>query len=120
MSRQINPYIFGEGGSLPPVESAGSFAPLPPLFEDGPQQGVSLEELLQKIEKIHYEVQEWMKSLNLKGERTQTRMQSIEGRFNQIIQELNERQSFIMSRVRERQMSDMKVEALIERHNQIV
>ena len=120
MSRQVNPHLFDDPQlannpgvpSYPSEELNGLLA----AQEPGPYY----DDLLERIEKTKYQVAEWVKSLNLKIEKLSQRFQSVEERFRQAAIENHERFNLVTAKIKERGGSDLKVEALIERHNQIV
>jgi hypothetical protein len=116
MSRQINPHIFGE--NMDTSQTGSSFAPLPMM-----EEGVSLKELgeiHEKLEKQKYETDQVLKSLSVRLDKGLQKASFLEERLNYIIKEVNERLTFVMTQVKEKSFSETKIEALIERHNQIV
>jgi hypothetical protein len=127
MSRQINPHLF-EDPSL--RQTAGISAYSAPGLNDmssdlegllqSPEPGPYYGDLLARIEKTKYQVSEWVSSLNLKIEKQTQRFYSIEERLKQAAVENHERLAAVALRIKDRNSSDLKVEALIERHNQIV
>ena len=90
-----------------------------PLF-DGNRADPHYDEISQKIDKTKYEVQEWVKSLNLRLEKALQRIQALEERFKVASQDTHEKMATLYSKIKENQNSDMKFASLIERHNQIV
>lgn len=117
MSRQLHPGIFDEN-YLPATNSA-SLEPLP-LFEQTQILSISNEELVEQIQKTKYEIENWVKSLSLRVEKAIQKMTTFEERLNSAVKDSSEKVSFVASRIKERQLTDTKVEALIEKHNQIV
>ena len=115
MSRQINPGIFGDSYS---TGVSPNLEPLP-LMENV-YNGPELDELTAKVENARFEAEQWMKSSNLRLEKALQKTTLLDERLNFIVKEVNERLSYMMARMKDRSMSDVKIEALIERHNQIV
>src|SRR4051794_21437908 len=107
MSRQINQDIFNEG-YVPQTQG-------PPLTETDMLADPYYDEMASRVEKVRYEVQEWIKSVNLRLEKALQRMQSLEERLKQSAIENHERMAMILSRVKETQNSEFKFAALIER-----
>lgn len=78
------------------------------------------DELSSRIEKVRYEVQEWVKSLNLRFEKAVQRVQILEERLSLAARDNHEKLATLYSKIKETQNSDFKFASLIERHNQIV
>ena len=116
MSRQINPGVFGDTFGSTGVTH--SFEPLPLI--DHSDTGPALDELAEKIEKQKYETEQTLKSICLRLEKAIQKTGLLDDRLNYIVKEINERLTYMMSRMKEKSFSDTKIEALIERHNQIV
>ena len=113
MKREIKAGLFGEGLSL---EQRPEIAPI--VESNGP--GLYYEELSDRIDRARFEAQEWVRSLSVRLEKTLQRTNSVEDRMKQISAELHERITYVAARIKDKNGSDMKIEALIERHNQIV
>ncbi len=114
MSRQINMDIFNETYNPSIVEKEAY-----PLFE-GDRVDPHYDEIAARTEKLRYEVQEWVKSLNLRLEKTTQRVQFLEERAVLTARENHEKLATLYSKIKETQNSDFKFASLIERHNQIV
>ncbi len=117
MSRQMNPGIFGEVTN--PFEASKVLEPLP-LFESTYSGGPSNEELMDALNKAKYQNEEWVKSVNLRTDKTTQKVGQIEERLKQIVHEIQDRLAFVTGRLKEKQISESKIESLLERHNQIV
>jgi predicted nucleic acid-binding Zn-ribbon protein len=118
MSRQINMDIFNETYN-PPSQGLQVGASEFPTF-DGDRLDPQYDDLASKVEKLRYEVAEWIKSLNLRLEKALQKSQSIEERIKVTAHDTHDKMATLYSRIKENQNSDLKFQALIERHNQIV
>src|SRR5258708_2593726 len=125
MSRQIKTDIFGDspssggyGASVIPAPQ--NLEPILESLQDTKDTGPLYDDLLGRIEKLRYQTQESLNSINLKFEKIGQSFATIESRMKQGTVENHERLANIASRIKDRNTSDLKVEALIERHNQIV
>jgi chromosome segregation ATPase len=121
MSREINPGIFGDsyGGGQ---GSSPSFDPLLDSLSmiERRDSEPALDAMTEKIDKLKSEHDQVLKTLNLKSEKNLQKTTHLEERLTFIVNEINERLSYMASRMKDKSMSDTKIEALIERHNQIV
>ncbi len=120
MARQINPHLFGDSVTSNTVlENFNSLGPI--NFFDEPQlDSPQVSELSGKIDKLNFEFEEWKKAVSLRSEKTIQKLKSVEDRMGQLVREINERQAYILTRVKDKQLGEMKIEGLLERHNQIV
>jgi len=106
--------IFSESYS----PSIGDKEPYPAFETD--RLDPHYDEICNRIEKLRYEVQEWVKSLNLRLEKTAQRAQLLDERSVIAAKDTHEKLATLYSKIKESQNSDFKFAALIERHNQIV
>jgi type I site-specific restriction endonuclease len=113
MSRQINMDIFSE--SYTPPAQTDAF----PTF-DGDRLDPHYDNIASNLEKLRYEVAEALKSLTLRLEKAVQRSNSIEERIKVAAHDTHDKMATLYSRIKENQNSDLKFQALIERHNQIV
>jgi hypothetical protein len=112
MSRQINNEIFNEG--FTPKEN-NNFMPLDVQTIDP-----NYEEMTRKLEKVRFEVQEWMSSFNLRLEKNAQKSQGLEEKLKTATMESHNRMASLYSRFKETQNNDLKFTSLVERHNNIV
>jgi len=125
MRRQLDPNLFG-AGSIPvssePTDSVGMYGSYE--SDDSNRQlalnAVQIEKLSQKIEKIRGELDEWLKTSNLRMERTGAKATVVEQRFEQGFQDIREKMVLLAGKIKERRVNDGKIESLLERHNQII
>jgi hypothetical protein len=118
MSRQINSHLFND--SFQPNNGLAPLEPMPVNINESHDPGPLYDDLVGRIDKARYELQDYLKTLNLRLEKVVQRIHTIEDRMKQGAIETHERFNFIGQRINQRNNSDLKVEALIERHNQIV
>jgi hypothetical protein len=116
MSRQINMDIFNEAYSPPPEGLSNE--PFSSLEVD--RTDPHYDDISSKLEKVRFEVQEWVKSLSLRFDKVQQKIQYLEERLKMMSHDSHEKMATLYSRIKENQNSDLKFAALIERHNQIV
>jgi DNA repair exonuclease SbcCD ATPase subunit len=125
----MDPAIFGDvvtqttqtsGGFASAFDEAFNDVNQLGLFEQGGDRGPSSTELQERLTKFKSDVEEMMRSVNLRHEKLTQKIFQLEDRLAQIQKENTERHGFVTNRMKERQNLDSKVEALIERHNQIV
>lgn len=116
MSRQLHPGIFGDsaggGFSLQPLE------PLPSVDSDFADRRTG--EIAEGLEKLRYDLDEVNKSTRLRLEKTAQKIESMEIKLSSYQKEAHERWALLAGKAKERQVTDSKMESLIERHNQIV
>jgi len=113
----MNPGIFGE--AVTPFESSKILEPLP-LFESTYSGGPTNEEVMETLNKTKYQNEEWVKSVNLRMDKTAQKVGQIDERLKQIVHEVQDRLAFVSGRLKEKQISESKIESFLERHNQIV
>ncbi|MCC6278848.1 MAG: hypothetical protein IT289_13125 [Oligoflexia bacterium] len=113
MSRQIHPGLFGS------MENQPLGAEVLPLFESV-QAGPTAEELNQAIEKVRFEAESAAKSASLRAEKLTQKVMTLEDRLRQVSGEINDRLVYLAARLKDKGSVDGKVEALLERHNQVV
>jgi len=94
-------------------------APLP-SFQEQPDPTPQFNELSGRIAKLRYEMEQTLNTLTLRFQKIAQRIHGFDDRLKQSALENYERLNFLTSRVNEHTNSDTKVEAMIERHNQIV
>lgn len=127
MRRQLDPNIFGsnqrplQGGDSDTVGMFGSIE----SKEDNrfSTQDIAIrqvEELDRKVERIRSELDEWLKTANLRIERNMTRSTTVEQRLDDALKDIREKLAFLAGKVKERQAAEGKIESLLERHNQII
>ena len=118
MSRQLNPGLFGDSNPSPSVSSSSTenFA----FYDDSSFMLAEFETFKKEFEKLKFDFQDSGKTSNLKNDKIFQRLQLFEERLNMIQKETHEKWTDLSSKHRDRGMNDAKIEALIERHNQIV
>ncbi len=123
MSRQLNPGLFGDTGSqgIPQGNEAPfSYSENLSFFEDSNILGEDLGKLRQDFEKLRFESQDTHKTANLRVDKLIQRLLIFEERLTMLQKETHQRCNDISSKVRDFNMSETKIESMIERHNQIV
>lgn len=79
-----------------------------------------LDELKGEVDKLKFDFQDAFKSGQLKTEKMAQKIQLFEERLNMIQREAQAKWAELAGRLKERAMNEAKVEALMERHNQII
>lgn len=116
MSRQIHPGLFGEQSDV--TQSVSSFEPLG-LFEHS-QPSLKLDEIEERLRTMRFEIEQFVKSSTLRNEKIAQKLQLHENKISELIKDANEKFAYLAGKLKEMHKSEMKVEALLERHNQII
>ncbi len=113
MQKEINPKLFA-AKDLEFRESRAE-SRVDRIVERG--ESIKVESRLQQVQD---QVTELSKTTTLKVERLSQRVSQLESRMDQVFQELRAKYATISGRLTERSLNEAEIEALMERHNQII
>ena len=117
MSRELDPNLFGTQPRNPSSNwetQVGSGSP------GWGSWALEVTKLTQRVEKIRLELDEWLKTANLRIEKNLTKAAVLEQRFDQAMIEIREKMALLAGKLKERQIMEGKIESLLERHNQVI
>lgn len=117
MSRQILPNLFDDKPQANTTEQV--YEPLPLLDQANPIQKMT-EQVGEKFNQFRFETQKIVKSVALRLEKNLQRIQQLEEKVNHLVAESKERFSQIGTKVKDNQRNEMRMESLVERHQQVV
>ena len=130
MSRELNPELFPEmikKAAQRPVSTTdeGTLAPIRSeewriLVGQVDFLKRKLKEFDARIETTNSRLNEFASATKLKFERINSSNQRLDEMIKNTLQDLNTKQSQIISRVNERKVGDAKIQDLVDRHNQLV
>lgn len=109
MARSLNPNLFGQQEVQTQAPDAGSQAALRKTRELEAQMDV----LNQKIDK-------WAKILESKFQQMQSVQKNLGEQIRQVSENFSTQQAGIHSKLNERRSADVKVQELVDRHNQLI
>lgn len=125
MQKELNPELFGEKkvAKSSPADTAANLGNNSnylntdrQIFELRSQN----QNLHNQLEKIVGSVNEWIKTSNVKFEKQAALLTRLEQSHNGLATEAGQKISMLSAKVNERRALDMKVQEMVDRHNNIV
>lgn len=124
MGRELNPQVF----SNPNIQSkdinqpAGDWHvdPTPAIRIDRVAQTADQKKLENRVQQLQDAVSETAKTLSLKTERLAQKVIQLEQKTDALSQELRSKYATLSGRLTERSLVESEVQAMIERHNQVI
>lgn len=126
MQKELNPELFGEKkvAKNPLMESAGSLSTTNGNYLNTDRQILELRQqnqaLAEQLNKVVGTVNELMKTSNLKFEKQQHLLSRLEQSHNGLATEAGQKITQLAHRVNERKSLDLKVQEMVDRHNNVI
>lgn len=126
MHKELNPELFGEKkiSKSAGLESASSMASTGANYLNTDRQIFELkaqnQALADQMNKIVSTVNELIKTTNIKFDRNQAQVTRLEQSHNGLATEAGQKITQLSQRVNERKSLDLKVQEMVDRHNNIV
>lgn len=129
MSRELNPEFFPEArrSALPSQESKNKIESPPVAAEDFRLLASQVEMLKRRykesearLETTNTRLNDLINGSKVRFERLLGNLQRMDEMAKTAIQDLNQKQSQLASRINERRVGDAKIQELVDRHNQLV
>jgi hypothetical protein len=127
MQKELNPELFGEkrvaksvamesAANLNAVNSGSYLNTDRQIFELKTQN----QALVEQLNKVVATVNELIKATNVKQERHQSLLNRLEQSHNGLAMETGQKLSQLSNKVNERKALDMKVQEMVDRHNNVI
>ncbi|MEN0057687.1 MAG: hypothetical protein AAGB31_02540 [Bdellovibrio sp.] len=126
MHKELNPELFGEkkAAKSPVLESAGALNASANNYLNTDRQIFELraqnQALADQLNKVVGTVNELIKTSNIKFEKQSHLMSRLEQNHNGLALEAGQKITQIMQRVNERKSIDLKVQEMVDRHNNVI
>lgn len=126
MQKELKPELFGEKNPIRPRESFAfeqSAAPAPD-FLDVDRRVLDLKNqvggLAEEVRKNISQMQEFMKTAQLRLEKMQQQVHRLEQNHNGLAQESGQKLSHMAARLGERKSLDQKIQDMVDRHSGVI
>ena len=126
MHKELNPELFGEknNNKKPALESAHGFSDQVNPYLNTDRQIFELkaqnQALVEQMNKVISMVNELAKSTNLKFDKQGATMNRLEQSHNGLAVEVGQRVTHLSQRMSERKSFEMKVQEMVDRHNNVI
>ncbi len=126
MNKELNPDLFGEKkiSKSPTMESSAGMASAANSYLNTDRQIFELkaqnQALADQVNKIVGTVNELIKTSNIKFEKQHHLLQRLEQSHNGLATEAGQKITQLSQRVNERRSVDMKVQEMVDRHNNVI